>query len=358
MDYNSALNFIIDIANESKYISGEENTKRNLIEPILTTLMGYKIPEDITLEYTADIGIKFDEKVDYAINFNGINKILIEAKDIQEDSDKEYISQLYRYFAASEAEIGILTNGVKWLFFTDSKKSNIMDTIPFKEIQLTDFSEENYEFLTMFFKENYSHKTYENIIQSQNLEKNIAPGQIVSKIKEYLDSESYIEHIKQKCNLSDLSTEEIKGYLKDISTGAYLLKYNRENHNEVSLVNLSQEIIRSKTIKKIHFISQAGVQTSSKDLAITHWEELPAVCARYCYLTENSSIYENTMESICKKKKWVKKTPLEDMSIGYESVYGYDICTSISTKEAFQRCIYILKAFKKRPELVICVLNE
>lgn len=357
MNYENALAYIIDIAQKSKYISGEENTKRNLIEPILTKIMGYQIPDDISLEYVADIGVKSEEKVDYAISIEGIKKIIVEAKSIEETNDKEYISQLYRYFAASEAEIGILTNGIEWSFFTDIKKTNIMDLAPFRVINLQFFSLNDFTFLAQFFKENYSSEIYKKCKSSSNEQEREAAGQIASRIKNYLETDDFIAHIKEKCSINDYQNAEIKEIVKNVTNGAYLLKYKSPASNEISLIMLTQEIIRAQNIEKIQFIGQTGDQYKFTDITVERWEELPVACAKYCFYLKSASSYNKIMDSLAEKKKWLNRTNNECFQIGSENVYGYNINTAITTKAAIQRSICILKAFNIPPERAVCVLK-
>lgn len=47
----------------------EEATKNALVMPFLSTILGYDVfdPSEVVPEFTADVGIKKGEKVDYAI---------------------------------------------------------------------------------------------------------------------------------------------------------------------------------------------------------------------------------------------------------------------------------------------------
>lgn len=74
--------------------------------------------------------------VDYAVLENGQPKILIEAKPYTTDLKTAEMGQLSRYFQATNARIGILTNGQAFLFFSDLDKPNLMDEKPFAEINL------------------------------------------------------------------------------------------------------------------------------------------------------------------------------------------------------------------------------
>lgn len=51
------------------------------------------------------------------------------------------MNQLLRYFSATEARIGILTNGIIYRFFSDLEKPNQMDSAPFLEFNLLDIQE-------------------------------------------------------------------------------------------------------------------------------------------------------------------------------------------------------------------------
>ncbi len=66
-----------------EHISTEEATKMSLVAPFFQ-ILGYDIfnPSEFCPEFTADIGIKKGEKVDYAILINGTPIILIEVKSI------------------------------------------------------------------------------------------------------------------------------------------------------------------------------------------------------------------------------------------------------------------------------------
>ncbi|GFH63457.1 MAG: restriction endonuclease [Candidatus Desulfovibrio kirbyi] len=111
----------------------EEATKTSLILPFLQTL-GYNPfdPRVVIPEFTADVGTKKGEKVDYAIQRNGEVIILIETKCAGDSLDSSKASQLHRYFHnILSAKIAILTDGVVYKFFTDLEKQNIMDEKPF-----------------------------------------------------------------------------------------------------------------------------------------------------------------------------------------------------------------------------------
>ena len=119
-------------------VKTEEATKMSLIVPMLQT-WGYDPfnPLEVTPEFTADVGTKQKEKVDYAILKDGEPMILIECKPAGMPLDR-HGSQLFRYFAVCPAKIGILTNGTEYRFFSDTEAENKMDLVPFLTVNLLD----------------------------------------------------------------------------------------------------------------------------------------------------------------------------------------------------------------------------
>ena len=123
-----------------EYIKTEEATKNAFVMPFIQAL-GYNVfnPMEVVPEFTADIGTKKNEKVDYAIIQDGKPIILIEVKSATADLSDEHASQLYRYFSVTEARIGILTNGLEYRFHSDLEKPNQMDEKPFLIIDILNF---------------------------------------------------------------------------------------------------------------------------------------------------------------------------------------------------------------------------
>lgn len=121
------------------HLETEEATKNALILPFISAL-GYDVfdPTEVTPEYTADVGVKKGEKVDYAIARNGEIIFLVECKKIGTNLDKAAIHQLFRYFAVTKARIAILANGIEYRFFSDLEEPNKMDLMPFLTLNLTE----------------------------------------------------------------------------------------------------------------------------------------------------------------------------------------------------------------------------
>ncbi|MGP5164742.1 type I restriction endonuclease [Arthrobacter rhombi] len=124
-------------------IETEEATKNAFIMPFISTVLGYDVfnPLEVIPEFTADVGIKKGEKIDYAIVHDGEVQILVECKRSSGGLTAENASQLFRYFAATSARIAILTNGEVYHFYTDLDAPNRMDSKPFLILDLNDIDE-------------------------------------------------------------------------------------------------------------------------------------------------------------------------------------------------------------------------
>ena len=147
-------------------VKNEEATKQSLILPFLQ-ILGYDIfnPEEVEPEVSCDISGKGD-RVDYVICRNGKHEILIECKDWRINLNS-YISQLGKYFVASDARFAILTNGIRYMFFSDHDKANIMDKEPFFSFDITSVSDDDVTVLSGFRKDSYN--AMHLLSQSQDL---------------------------------------------------------------------------------------------------------------------------------------------------------------------------------------------
>ena len=143
MDFIEVLqNISARIIKQKSFVNTEEATKNAFIMPFISAL-GYDIfdPTEVVPEFTADVGIKKGEKVDYAIKHNGKIVMLFECKHCNSSLDECHASQLYRYFSVTEARIAVLTDGIIYRFYTDIEEPNKMDPKPFMEFNMLDIQE-------------------------------------------------------------------------------------------------------------------------------------------------------------------------------------------------------------------------
>ncbi len=136
-------------------VKTEEAAKVSLILPFVQ-LLGYDVfnPNEVVPEFTADVGTKKGEKVDYAIMRDGEPSILIEAKGV-DDLLTTHDTQLFRYFSVTKAKFAVLTNGVVYRFYSDLQEANKLDEAPFLEIDLLNLKDPLIPELKKFHKENF-----------------------------------------------------------------------------------------------------------------------------------------------------------------------------------------------------------
>lgn len=158
MDFKDAIIQIADrISKLKENIATEEATKNAFIMPMIAAL-GYDVfnPIEVVPELDCDLVKKKGEKIDYAIIKDGVPILLIECKHWAQDLNL-HDTQLQKYFVASNARFGVLTNGIEYRFYTDLDKQNIMDERPFMVLNMSDLSDADIEQLKKF------HKSYYNI---------------------------------------------------------------------------------------------------------------------------------------------------------------------------------------------------
>ena len=135
----------------------EQAAKTALVMPFIN-LLGYDVfnPAEVIPEYTADVGTKKGEKVDYAICIDGKLSMLIECKPSSGDLNINHASQLFRYFSVTKARLAILTNGVIYKFYSDVDLPNRMDDQPFFTLNLDAVRKSDIRILDSFTKTKFN----------------------------------------------------------------------------------------------------------------------------------------------------------------------------------------------------------
>jgi len=145
------------IERQRDHIQTEEATKNAFIMPFIAAL-GYDVfnPMEVIPEFTADVGTKKGEKVDYAISKDDKTIMLFECKYCGADLHKDHAAQLHRYFHVTESRFGILTNGIIYRFYSDLDQPNKMDSKPFFEFNMLDFEDHQIAELKKFTQSAFS----------------------------------------------------------------------------------------------------------------------------------------------------------------------------------------------------------
>lgn len=162
----------IDLADRLQEISGrirsradkvntEEGTKTAMVLPFIAHILGYNVfdPSEVVPEYTADVGTKKGEKVDYAVFQETEPVLMFECKHFGAPLGRDQISQLYRYFSATSVRFGVLTDGAIYQFYSDIEEQNKMDMHPFLEFNLLDPDTVDVEELRRFTRPHFDANT-------------------------------------------------------------------------------------------------------------------------------------------------------------------------------------------------------
>lgn len=179
MDFKDTIQQIVEkIAKQKDSIATEEATKTSFVMPVIAAL-GYDVfnPFEVVPEMDCDLVKRKGEKIDYAIMKDENPILLIECKHCKQNLNL-HDTQLQRYFVASKARFGVLTNGIEYRFYTDLEKVNIMDEKPFLVVNMLDLSDNDIEQLKKF------HKSYYN---EQDILSTAQELQITIQVKEMLN---------------------------------------------------------------------------------------------------------------------------------------------------------------------------
>lgn len=197
-------------------IQTEEATKNAFIMPFIQ-ILGYDVfnPLEVVPEMDCDIAKKKGEKIDYAIMKDGSPIMLIECKHWKQDLNL-HDNQLKRYYVASKAKFGVLTNGIVYRFYADLIKENIMDDVPFLEINMENLRETQIEEVKKFCKENFD---LDNILSSANELKYMSELKKVIR-SEFAESSPELVKLLTKRVYEGIITQKVLDQFTDIVTRA------------------------------------------------------------------------------------------------------------------------------------------
>lgn len=209
MELSNQLKSLADKINQLKdKIETEESTKHAFVLPFIN-ILGYDTfnPTEVVPEFTADIGLKKGEKVDYAIFQNNEPILIIECKNWKEKLSV-HGSQLFRYFHVSKTRFALLTNGIVYQFFTDLDEKNKMDMKPFLEFDITNLKENVIAEISKFHKSSFD----------------------VNNIVNNASSLKYIQEIRKQINdeLTNPSNEFVKLFANKVYSGRLTEKVMEE----------------------------------------------------------------------------------------------------------------------------------
>lgn len=349
MDIKQLEEFLNKVRSWKDSMDSEESIKHSCVIPFLK-LLGYDVSNPLIVkpEYTADVGIKKGEKVDYAIlDSDGSPLVLIEVKSLEKNLDK-HIDQLYRYFSITGG-LGILTNGIEYRFFTDLDYDNRMDKTPFLTADLENLKDEDIE---MFEKISYNQVDIKSIKEwgreNQNYHK------ILSRLKEEIKNPSdefikiFVNEIKDKKTKKD-DRKKCLEYIKKAFQEILDLKVcNNKPTDQKSQNTQKQTQAQTQSVQDFWEKAITDILSSSSTplLAEEIWEKIQKkypkeenptahsnpvkrVSEECLYMIETiQAIGKNPSRFILKRDNWTEEETLERINATIKEIYQ-DIKTEI-----------------------------
>lgn len=251
-------------------IQTEEATKNAFIMPLISAL-GYDIfdPFEVVPELDCDLIKKKGDKIDYAIMRNNEAVILIECKHCKQDLNL-HDTQLQKYFVASKARFGILTNGIEYRFYTDLDKANLMDERPFLVLDMKGLSDNDIDQLKKF------HKSYFNedeiLSTAQQLQISTLIRKIINSdfqnpsaeftryfVKEINDNRSSQKLIDQ---YTPLIKKEISNYINDVISDRLNVAMKKEEQETIERTEQQGELPDGAVFTD----SETGIITTTEEI--------------------------------------------------------------------------------------------
>jgi len=249
MEFESQIQKLSDrIEKNKENVTTEEATKTSFILPLLN-ILGFDIfdPNIVIPEFTADIGKKKGEKVDYAIVINGKPIILIEAKNHTEDLDR-HKSQLERYFTVTDSKFAILSNGVEYHFYSDLAKPNVMDDKPFLSLNMLELKTRDIKELEKFKFENFD---VENILNMAGVQKYVSAVKEIFQDEIKNPSDEFVKLFASRIISKQLRQnvlDEFRGYVKQAFSETITDLVAKKIHSlNDSLIKENEEAVEENT---------------------------------------------------------------------------------------------------------------
>jgi hypothetical protein len=217
-------------------------------------------PTEVVPEFTADIGLKKGEKVDYAIFQNGSPILIIECKHWKQDLNV-HSSQLFRYFHVTKTRFALLTNGIQYRFYTDLEETNKMDEKPFLEFDITKLKESTVKEIEKFHKSKFDvSKIVDN---ASNLK-------YTREIKSLIDSEmtepspDFVKLFASKAYTGRMTSNVLAEFTEIVGKAFSQIISERVNDRLNSALNKEEE--KQKSEEVIEEVEESKVQTTEEEL--------------------------------------------------------------------------------------------
>ncbi len=242
-------------------IETEESAKHAFTLPFINAL-GYDTfdPTEVVPEFTADIGLKKGEKVDYAIFQSGNPILIIECKHWKQDLNV-HSSQLFRYFHATKTRFALLTNGIQYRFYTDLEEPNKMDEKPFLEFDITKLKESTVKEVEKFSKSKFDEA---KIIGNASNLKYTREVKLLIENEMTEPSTEFVKHFAGQAYSGRLTANVIEEFRDIVSKAFSQLVSEKVNDRLNSALNNEEE--KQKAEEQVEDVVESKVDTTEEEL--------------------------------------------------------------------------------------------
>ena len=245
MELQNQLKELASKINELKEkINTEESTKHAFVLPFIQ-ILGYNIfdPTEVVPEFTADIGIKKGEKVDYAIFQNGDPILIVECKNWREDLNV-HNSQLFRYFHVTKTRFSLLTNGIEYRFYTDLENANKMDEKPFLEFNICEVKENVVNEIAKFHRSRFD---VDKIVDNASSLKYTREIKKVFNDELQSPSQDFIKHFAYQVYLGNMTAKVVSQFEELVQKALSQVISEKVNDRLTSALNKEAEKVQEET---------------------------------------------------------------------------------------------------------------
>lgn len=246
-------------------IETEESTKHAFTLPFIN-ILGYDTfnPTEVVPEFTADLGLKKGEKVDYAIFQNGNPILIVECKHWKKNLDV-HNSQLFRYFHVTKTRFALLTNGIQYRFYTDLEEANKMDQKPFLEFDITKLKESTAKEIEKFHKSKFDISSI--VDNASNLK-------YTREIKSLIDqeivepSQDFVKLFASKAYNGRLTSKVMEEFTEIVNKAFNQIISERVNDRLNSALNKEQE--KQQAEEQIEEQPKSKIETTEEEMEGYH----------------------------------------------------------------------------------------
>ena len=344
----------------------EEATKHALVLPFIRDVLGadYLNPEEVIPEFTADIGERKGEKVDYAICRADKPVILIECKALYSALDNAATVQLERYVNSRlDVNLGILTNGRHYCFYADLDKPNVLDAEPFLSVDLMELTPGIEERMKLFHLDQ---------LDVERIKQEGQGWKAVTSLVQALENEwkapsdGYVTHfarpLHKKGSLTESVRRQYSGYLKEAHQ-IFLSRHIDSTSTSDTESDVNQETKRDHPDNKLSAVAslegwrpltELEVQTSTllqqvrfadgSHTDIETWQDLVEVVA--LKLDGDGHFYPEVPNEL---SRIVYQDPAENLKRSLKLSNGLVTNLNLNNKGALDRAKRLLKACGYNP---------